>query len=522
MKLVLHQRIHRVDRRPVEANRADAADDLEAYERVSWRSRVIIAQATPPNSRRQMRTMTAGANSRERLLAAAGVVGPCVFIADWAILGTRAKNYSPVSDAISELARMHASTRPAMTAGFLVFGAALPTYAVALRESLPGHAWKFAAANGVATLGVAAFSLGTPTSGDIHGVFAGLAYASPRRDTDRRERRAAPRRPPGTCPDVDCYRSLCAAALVASVAGPTTCTACFSASDSRSATRGSSTSAISMMRGATSTPADDATLDPLRRRYSLTRQDKPVDIWPGHWQPLGATVDDGGTNFALFSATRPRSTCACSTTPAPRPACRCASRRFTSGMATCRASAPAPATATASMARSTPRTARSSTPNKLLADPYALALDGAFVLDDADIREQLADRLGRVRTEVSRRARRLRLGRRSRTGDRVGGHGAFTSCTSAASPCNTPTCRTQLRGTYAGLAHPSRYRPPETARRHDSRTHADAPLRERDRRWCAAACRTTGGTTPSDSSHPTPATRRPALVVDRFASSRRW
>ena len=27
-----------------------------------------------------------------------------------------------------------------------------------------------------------------------------------------------------------------------------------------------------------------------------------MDIWPGHWQPLGATADDGGTNFALFSA----------------------------------------------------------------------------------------------------------------------------------------------------------------------------------------------------------------------------
>ena len=115
---------------------------------------------------------------RGRLLAAAGVIGPCVFIADWAILGAHAKDYSPVSDAISELARMHAPTRPAMTAGFLVFGAALPTYAVALRQALPGQAWKFAAANGVATLGVAAFSLGTPTSGDIHGVFAGLAYAS--------------------------------------------------------------------------------------------------------------------------------------------------------------------------------------------------------------------------------------------------------------------------------------------------------------------------------------------------------
>lgn len=115
---------------------------------------------------------------RARLLAAAGVIGPCAFIADWAILGARARNYSPVSDAISELARLHAPTRPAMTAGFLVFGAALPTYAIELRSSLPGPAWRFAAANGVATLGVAAFSLGTPTAGDIHATFAGLAYAS--------------------------------------------------------------------------------------------------------------------------------------------------------------------------------------------------------------------------------------------------------------------------------------------------------------------------------------------------------
>jgi hypothetical membrane protein len=115
---------------------------------------------------------------RGRLLAAAGVVGPVVFVADWATLGARAKQYSPVSDAISELARMHAPTRPAMTAGFLVFGAALPAYAAALRTAVPGRAWQFAAANGVATLGVAAFPLGTPTSGNIHGVFAGLAYAS--------------------------------------------------------------------------------------------------------------------------------------------------------------------------------------------------------------------------------------------------------------------------------------------------------------------------------------------------------
>ena len=157
---------------------------------------------------------------RERLLAAAGVIGPCVFITDWAILGARAKNYSPVSDAISELARMHAPTRPAMTAGFLVFGAALPTYAVALRRCLPGHAWKFAAANGVATLGVAAFSLGTPTSGDIHGAFAALAYTSLAATPiaagvvlHRHRHQALARTSIAT-------GLTCAAALVASVVGP--------------------------------------------------------------------------------------------------------------------------------------------------------------------------------------------------------------------------------------------------------------------------------------------------------------
>jgi hypothetical membrane protein len=170
---------------------------------------------------------------RERLIAAAGVIGPCVFIADWAILGARAKNYSPVSDAISELARMHAPTRPAMTAGFLVFAAALPTYAFALRRSLPGQAWKFAAANGVATLGVATFSLGTPTSGDIHGAFAGLAYASlaatpiaasvalrRRGNSGRGNSRPGNRNNEALARTSIATGLVCAAALVASVVGP--------------------------------------------------------------------------------------------------------------------------------------------------------------------------------------------------------------------------------------------------------------------------------------------------------------
>lgn len=199
---------------------------------------------------------------RERLLAAAGVVGPCVFIADWAILGTRAKNYSPVSDAISELARMHASTRPAMTAGFLVFAAALPTYAVALRHSLPGHAWKFATANGVATVGVAAFSLGTPTSGDIHGAFAGLAYASLAAipvaasvALRRGGHKALARTSIAT-------GLLCAAALVTSVAGPDHVHGLFQRIGLTIGDAWIIVSAISMMRSAKSTPGDDATPRP--------------------------------------------------------------------------------------------------------------------------------------------------------------------------------------------------------------------------------------------------------------------
>jgi len=199
---------------------------------------------------------------RERLLAAAGVVGPCVFIADWAILGTRAKDYSPVSDAISELARMHASTRPAMTAGFLVFAAALPTYAVALRQSLPGHAWKFAAANGVATLGVAAFSLGTPTFGDIHGAFAGLAYASLAATPVAASvalRRAGHKALARTSIAAGL---LCAAALVTSVAGPGHVHGVFQRIGLTIGDVWIIASAIGMMRVATPTPRDDATSRP--------------------------------------------------------------------------------------------------------------------------------------------------------------------------------------------------------------------------------------------------------------------
>jgi hypothetical membrane protein len=109
-------------------------------------------------------------------LAAGGVVGPAAFIADWTVLGARRSGYSPVDDAISRLAELGSSTRPAMTAGFLAYGVGLVSYGLALRAAERGPTWAFAVGSGAASFGVATFPLGTPTSGRIHAVFALVGY----------------------------------------------------------------------------------------------------------------------------------------------------------------------------------------------------------------------------------------------------------------------------------------------------------------------------------------------------------
>ncbi|HVL80669.1 MAG TPA: DUF998 domain-containing protein [Actinomycetota bacterium] len=112
-----------------------------------------------------------------RLLALGGVVGPAAFVAAWAIGGARAVGYSPVEDAISRLAAVGAPTRPGMTAGFITFGVGVPLYGLALRRVLPGPAWAFAVATGLATLAVAALPLDAGVD-EAHGVAAGLGYAT--------------------------------------------------------------------------------------------------------------------------------------------------------------------------------------------------------------------------------------------------------------------------------------------------------------------------------------------------------
>ena len=114
-----------------------------------------------------------------RRCALGGIVGPLAFASSWATLGYVKTGYSPLHDPISDLAGVGASTRVAMTAGFVVFGAGMGFYAWALRRALPGPAWIAAAATGAATVGVAAFPLHHSSAIDaVHGAFATAGYVT--------------------------------------------------------------------------------------------------------------------------------------------------------------------------------------------------------------------------------------------------------------------------------------------------------------------------------------------------------
>lgn len=113
----------------------------------------------------------------DRLLALGGVVGPAAFIGAWSVLGATRDGYSPIHDAISRLAEHGASTAPAMTAGFMTFGIAVPAFAMAIRREVEGPAWLAAFTTGVATIGVAATPLDSGVDA-LHGLFAGVGYLS--------------------------------------------------------------------------------------------------------------------------------------------------------------------------------------------------------------------------------------------------------------------------------------------------------------------------------------------------------
>ncbi len=117
-------------------------------------------------------------SARVRLLALGGVIGPLTFVGCWAIAGAVTHGYSAIDDAISDLAAVGATTRLAMTVGFVVFGVGLVAFGLALRRALAGGAWIAAIATGGCTIAVAATPLGGWSGDSVHAIFAGLGYAS--------------------------------------------------------------------------------------------------------------------------------------------------------------------------------------------------------------------------------------------------------------------------------------------------------------------------------------------------------
>jgi hypothetical protein len=113
-----------------------------------------------------------------RLLAIGGVVGPVAFVTAWVSAGSATSGYSPVNDAISDLAATHAPARTAMTLGFVAFGAGVIAFGCALRQAQAGPAWVCAVATAGFTLAVAATPLGASVRDVIHGTFASLGYVT--------------------------------------------------------------------------------------------------------------------------------------------------------------------------------------------------------------------------------------------------------------------------------------------------------------------------------------------------------
>jgi hypothetical protein len=108
----------------------------------------------------------------------AGIAGPFAFITAWSTLGATRAAYSPVHDPISRLAAVGASTRPAMTAGFLAFAAGVGIYASAPRDPAFTAASRAGLVTAAASVGIAALPLGGPGGDQLHAAAAGVAYAA--------------------------------------------------------------------------------------------------------------------------------------------------------------------------------------------------------------------------------------------------------------------------------------------------------------------------------------------------------
>ncbi len=115
---------------------------------------------------------------RTRVLAVGGIVGPAAFVGTWAMAGAATSGYSLVSNAISDLAAVDASTRVAMTTALVVDGLGIIAFGLACRDVVDGPAWIAAVVTGVGTLGVAASPLRGWTGDQVHAGFAAVSYVA--------------------------------------------------------------------------------------------------------------------------------------------------------------------------------------------------------------------------------------------------------------------------------------------------------------------------------------------------------
>lgn len=128
-----------------------------------------------------MRDRLPGMVSR-RIGAACGIAAPVAFVGGWLVNGLLTEGYDPLSDAISQLAREGAPTRPAMTACFVAFGLLLPVWAGPLARELDAPALRpVVTVAGLATVAVAALPLTREPGGTqdlLHGIAAGSGYVA--------------------------------------------------------------------------------------------------------------------------------------------------------------------------------------------------------------------------------------------------------------------------------------------------------------------------------------------------------
>lgn len=117
-----------------------------------------------------------------RVAAACGIAGPVAFVGGWLVNGLRTEGYDPLTEAISQLAREGAPTRPSMSVCFVLFGVLLPVWAPVVARELGVPALRpVVTVAGLATVAVAALPLsreGGGTQDALHAVAAGTGYVA--------------------------------------------------------------------------------------------------------------------------------------------------------------------------------------------------------------------------------------------------------------------------------------------------------------------------------------------------------